>query len=240
MAIPKTSDTDLRRELDEFHYRYPKLSDDDLFILWFLRAVATETETDAAAALCGGSGDKNVDAVLIDERQRIVFIVQGKYHKRVGIKTERRNDVVGFAQLAVDLYGDNKVFTSLTKDMSPEVVHKLGEVRNRIRRRGYALHMLYVTTGKCGNALHAEANRVVRSAGSDVSFELFDGKRVLLQLADYLDGVAPPVDLLDLEIESGSGISTSGYLNRYDGSRPLLMLWTAPPPAHECHGCGCC
>ena len=21
---------------------------------------------------------------------------------------------------------------------------------------------------------------------------------------------------------------------------PLLMLWTAPPPAHECHGCGCC
>ena len=22
--------------------------------------------------------------------------------------------------------------------------------------------------------------------------------------------------------------------------RPLLMLWTAPPPARECHRCGCC
>jgi hypothetical protein len=21
---------------------------------------------------------------------------------------------------------------------------------------------------------------------------------------------------------------------------PLLMLWTAPPPALKCHGCGCC
>src|SRR5260370_40521132 len=21
---------------------------------------------------------------------------------------------------------------------------------------------------------------------------------------------------------------------------PLLMLWTAPPPAHRCHGCGRC
>ena len=21
---------------------------------------------------------------------------------------------------------------------------------------------------------------------------------------------------------------------------PLLMLWTAPPPARECHECGCC
>src|SRR6266540_1559125 len=25
-----------------------------------------------------------------------------------------------------------------------------------------------------------------------------------------------------------------------DCSRPLLMLWTAPPPARKCHGCGCC
>jgi hypothetical protein len=23
-------------------------------------------------------------------------------------------------------------------------------------------------------------------------------------------------------------------------TRPLLMLWTAPPPARECHGCGRC
>jgi hypothetical protein len=23
-------------------------------------------------------------------------------------------------------------------------------------------------------------------------------------------------------------------------SRPVLMLWTAPPPARKCHGCGCC
>ena len=24
------------------------------------------------------------------------------------------------------------------------------------------------------------------------------------------------------------------------GATALLMLWTAPPPALECHGCGCC
>jgi transposase len=25
-----------------------------------------------------------------------------------------------------------------------------------------------------------------------------------------------------------------------DKIEPLLMLWTAPPPARECHGCGGC
>ena len=25
-----------------------------------------------------------------------------------------------------------------------------------------------------------------------------------------------------------------------DAGASVLMLWTAPPPARECHGCGCC
>ena len=39
---------------------------------------------------------------------------------------------------------------------------------------------------------------------------------------------------------------TKRYFSRSDGAEkiivqcPLLMLWTAPPPARECHECGCC
>jgi hypothetical protein len=64
---------DLRRELSEYRDRYPKLGDDELFVLWFLRAFVTESEEDAASALSGGPRDKSVDAVLIDESARIVF-----------------------------------------------------------------------------------------------------------------------------------------------------------------------
>ena len=31
-----------------------------------------------------------------------------------------------------------------------------------------------------------------------------------------------------------------GALPPRHSESPLLMLWTAPPPARECHGCGCC
>lgn len=201
------SEDDLRRELSDLRDRYPKLRDDDLFLFWFLRAFVTDSDARASAALCGGPGDKNVDAVFVDEHARIVFVLQGKYRKEMPKKNEGRGDVAGFAQLAVELCGDAKAFTSFAKDMTPQVHQKLEEARNRITKRSYALHMFYVTMGKCSNALQEEAVRIVRAANARVSFQLFDGKRILLLLADYLDGVAPPVPSLDLEIEFWRGCS---------------------------------
>lgn len=224
MATAHLTDTDLRREIAEFRDRYPKLGDDELFVLFFLRAFVAEDESAAAAGLCGGPRDKGVDAVLIDDPARIVFVVQGKYRQKVAAKNEHRGDVAGFAQLAVDLCGDGAAFASLAKDLSPEVLGRLEDARSRIRKRGYALHMFYVTLGKCSSALHDEASRIVRAADSTVTFQLFDGKRILLLLADYLDGVAPPVPSLDLEIESGGGVRTAGVFNRYD-SKTDIESW---------------
>lgn len=217
----RLGEADLRRELDEFRERYHSLKDDELFVLWFLRAFVTENEADAAAALCGGSGDKSVDAVFVDDAARIVFLVQGKYRKDLGAKTEKRSDVTAFAQLAVDVTGPAEGFSSLAKDLAPEVLRKLEDARNRFTRRGYALQLYYVTAGKCSPSLREEADRIVRGADGTSSFQLFDGAGTLLLLADYLDGVAPPVPSLDLEIESGSGVRTGGVFNRYDGKTDI-------------------
>ena len=224
MASAHLTETDLRREIAEFRDRYPKLGDDELFVLLFLRAFVAEDEPAAAAGLCGGPRDKGVDAVLIDDPARIVFVVQGKYRQKVAAKNEHRGDVAGFARLAVDLCGDAPAFASLAKDLSPEVLGRLEEARTRIKKRGYALQMFYVTLGKCSSALHDEASRIAHAADGAVTFQLFDGKRILLLLADYLDGVAPPVPSLDLEIESGGGVRTAGVFNRYD-SKTDIESW---------------
>ena len=224
MVNTPLSEIELRRELDDFKERYPNLRDDELFVLWFLRAFVAEDEATAAKALCGGPCDKGFDAVLIDEPARIVFVVQGKYREKVAGKIEHRGDVAGFAQLAAGLCGDEDGFESLVKDLSPEVAPRLEEARVRLKKRDYALHHYYVTLGKCSQRLRDEANRIVRSADAPTTFELFDGKRVLLLLSDYLDGVAPPVPSLDLEIESGGGVHTAGVFNRYD-SKTDIESW---------------
>ena len=177
VATSHLTETDLRRELAEFKDRYPQLGDDELFVLWFLRAFVAEDEGAAVSALCGGPRDKGVDAVLIDDPARIVFVVQGKYRQKVGAKSEHRGDVAGFAQIAVDLCGDSPTFASFAKDLSPEVLGRLEEARTRVRKRSYALHMFYVTMGRCSSALHDEAGRIVRAADGTVTFQLFDGRR---------------------------------------------------------------
>jgi len=213
----KLTERDLMRELTDYRDRYPRLADDELFVLWFLRAFVTEKDDEAAEALCGGPRDKGVDAVLIDEPAKMVFVVQGKYRKSVAAKSEQRGDVMGFAGLATILDADGRRFAEFTRDMAPEAADRLSRARKRLRaRNGYRLQLLYVTMGKCSAALEEEARRIVGSVSIPASFEVFSGRRVLLLLADYLDGVAPPVPMLDLEIEAGHGIQSSGILNRYD------------------------
>ena len=61
-------------------------------------------------------------------------------------------------------------------------------------------------------------------ADANATIDIFDGKQVLVMLADYLDGVAPPVPALDLEMESGHGVIVKEILHRYD-SKTRIDSW---------------
>ena len=221
------TESDLRKELGELRDRFPKLPDDELFVAWFLRAFITEHEDEAMESLTGTTGDKGIDALFIDEPSRIVFIIQGKYRQKLGVKQESRQDVLAFAQLAATLFGNHADFANFTKSIDPLVRKRLTEARERILKRKYRLQLYYVSLGKVGKELRDEAYHMVRCADTAASLDVFDGKRVMFLLRDYLDGVAPPVPSLDLEMESGQGVRVTGILNRYD-SRTSIESWVFP------------
>ena len=207
---------DLKRELHDWQERFPRLKDDELFVAWFLRAFVVEEDAHAVESLTGGSGDKDVDAIFFDERAKIIFIVQGKYRKGIWEKAESRKDVRSFAELAPDLCGDKSFFETRLKATSPKVRDVLQEARKRLLNRGYRLQLYYVTIGRVSKSVDDEAVTIVRRFGDIASIDILDGREVLLMLADYLDGVAPPVPMLDLPMEAGEGVDCSGPLNRKD------------------------
>lgn len=220
------SATDLAREVKDFRERFRNLEDDQLFVIWFLRAFVTENETQAADALCGGSGDKNIDAILVDDPAKVVFVVQRKYRKSLSAKNEKPNDVRSFAELAQVIGADSSDYGAWCKNLAADTEHRLSSARKRLLE-GYRLQMYYVTLGRCSASLREEANRIAGRGKINTSVEIIDGRQILRLLEDYLNGVAPPVPSLDLEMECGNGVEVMGILQRHDAATDIES-WVFP------------
>ncbi len=221
---PVLSYKELQSEINYLREQFPKLSDDNLFVLWFLRAFITEDMELSAKSLCGKKSDKGIDAIFIDEKVKVVFVVQTKYRHSITDKTENRADVCDFAELSWKIAGSKDDFAAITQSAAPEVRARLEEARSRIKKRDYSLQLYYVTLGKCSKDLEKEAIALVRKADCQARIDIFTGNRILLLLSDYLEGVAPPIPSVELEMESGSGVKVNGILQRYD-SRTDIDSW---------------
>lgn len=224
--MTQVTEKDLRAEVMDIRDRFPSLKDDELFIAWFMKCFVTDSEAEAIDSLVGGSKDKSVDAIHIDDSARKVFVVQGKYRQKGTGAAEKRGDVLAFADLARSLT-DEESFRAYRQDLHQSVGGKAEEARKRIKTSGYRLQLYFVTTGRCSPSLAKEADTNVRRVSSIADIDVIDGKRVMRLLSDYLDGVAPPVPMLEVEIESGKGITLSGVLQRFDHGTKIES-WVVP------------
>jgi hypothetical protein len=199
---------DLAGELADLRHRFPKLKDDELFVLWFLTAYIVDDPEVASKGLVGGSRDKSVDAVIIDHEADRVAIVQGKYS--TVNSSEGRPDVLTFAGLA-DVMADDARFSTWLQDSAPAARERMRAARQAMIQRGYPLRLCYVTTRPVSAALRSEAEKTARTGRSDLT--VFQRSDVLALLRDYLDGVAPPIPLVELPIET---TPASGVISRFD------------------------
>lgn len=213
---------DLRAQLTDFKERHSQLSEDDLFVAWFLRAYITDDEDAAVKAVAGGARDKSIDALFIDHAARTVFIVQAKYRKVLGAKTEGRNDLLGFAHVAQMMCTENaKDFNAFVGDMEEYCAELLQEARQKVLKSGYRLWMYYVTLGRVTPGVEKEATKAVAKVHPDAALEILAGTRIMPLLRDYLDGAAPPIPTLDLEMEAGHDVTVNGILQRYDETNDI-------------------
>ena len=197
--------------------RFPRLTDDDLFTLWFLMARVTADEEEAYKSLVGASNDKNIDAISIDENARAVFIVQTKLRQHLGKHVEKMNDVGGFADVIRHITSaDDSEFKSLLKNIDPLVEKRVREARERIVAREYKASLHYVTLGRVSDAVRENAKQRLRLAKCRATLEIVDCKQAENVLTDYLDGVAPPIPALDLEMEKSQSVVVNGISQRYD------------------------
>lgn len=204
--------SELKRAVQEFQDHYPKISLDNAFVAWFLRAFIVTNDEEAINALKGGARDKGIDAVYIDHESRAVFVIQGKYHQGSNIFSEKRSDVIALGQLGRSLLlEDERSFNALLENADITVKDILKQVRKAIQKDNYRLILQFVTTGKVSETHKQESEQLIED-WQKASFEIYSRNELLRMMQDYLEGVAPPVPTLRLPIHGEE------FFSRYDNS----------------------
>ena len=190
---------DLKKEILEIKDRHPQLTDDNAFVAWFMRAFITEDENQAVTAITGKAGDKGLDAIYFDHDNRIVFILQGKYHQDKNC-TEKRSDIIALADLGRCLVLErDEAFKAILNKANETVQKTLKEARDLIHKRDYQLLSRYVTTGKVSdtNILEGESKL---DEYDNARFETYAYNDLMKLMQDYIEGAAPPVPTISLPI----------------------------------------
>ncbi len=197
---------DLKKEILELQDRNTHLADDAAFVAWFLRAFITEDEQQAIASLTGQAGDKSSDAIFVDHDNRIVFIVQGKYHSQNKV-TEPRSHVIALAALGRSIVNDrSEAFKALLHKSNPIALKSFEEARNYIIKRDYQLVLRYVTTGKISETHIREAETNIDEY-DNVRFETYAYSDLMKLMQDYIEGAAPPVPTITLPVQGSEVFS---------------------------------
>lgn len=196
----------LKKQVKDIHVRYPDLSIDNAFVLWFMSSYLVEDEKAAREYLVGGPSDWGVDAIFTDNTNRKVFLVQTKYRTKESVTLESRSDLRAFGQLANALLGDGSVLRDLLDKADEKIKDRAANAHRLLKKSGFSLHLYFVTTGRVSRAIADEAREIVENAPGPAELTIFNRSQVLSHLQDWLIDAAPSVPFLDLEIEPSSGI----------------------------------
>jgi len=188
-----------------------------------MRAFIADSENDTLHALTGESGDKNIDAILVDDKSHQVHILQGKFRQSTD-HGEKRNDVLSFAELGTYPWEEKSILDSFYSKLNPLAKEKFAELVKKVKNDHYDLKMYYITTGRCSNTIIDEAKHRVRQAEGSVDFFLLDNHQILTIFKDYMEGVAPAVPVLPLRILSEGPVRSDGIIHRID-PRKNIESW---------------
>jgi len=218
---PKVTLSDIKNEIALIRKKYPAFKDDSAFVFWFLSAYLVDTEETAKSSLTGKEGgrggEKNIDAVYIDEKHKQCNIIQGKFHTSEGV-SEKRNDILAFAELGLMPWKNKAILESFYSKLDPIALGKMKELVSRVKNQKYKLNLYYVTTGKCTDTIINEVWAMIRDAEGPVDIFVITGKKVLDVFEKcYLEGIAPAnIPQFKLRIISEGTIQHEGAIHRFD------------------------
>ncbi len=208
---------ELGREIGFITEKYYDLKSEEAFILWFVREHILDPRDYSKANLCltGASGDKSIDAIVVDDEYKKIHLVQGKYHKPLLKGSESRSGIMDFVGLADLPDRPAESLADFYNKLEPSVQSRLPDIIEKVKR-GYTFSLCYITTKKVSETIVRDAQRRAFDLRDGTRLHIYGGEWVITKFKDFLIGAAPGIPVLDLKIAASEGTKSEGKIYRFD------------------------
>lgn len=174
-----------------------QMQDYRAFIYWFIEVVFGLSHSQILNSICDGSRDKGIDAVIIDDRELNVIIIQSKYERSGRQAQIKDNEIKLFA--TVKSYFDSRRSLNAAINKGNKVTKRLMKnAFDAIRKNSYTLELLFITTHK--KAPHLD-NLVMNTFGyKENEFKIYDYDRIMQLYKDKMRDFTPSLGVYNLPI----------------------------------------
>jgi hypothetical protein len=130
------------------YYQQNFANSGERFVAWYLRRVLLRDPVATRDDITDGQNDKQIDAVVVDDEERRILIIQGKFVNEAQVDGEALREVLGAWLRLQDL-------PSLQKDCNEKLKAKLESVRKALEDE-YRIEFELLTTGNLTDAARAD------------------------------------------------------------------------------------
>lgn len=127
----------IKNDIAQEYYvkNYP--NDGQRFVAWYLRNIHNLDTFEAKACITDGAGDKQIDAVYIDDQSPTIYIIQGKFYKGDTVDAEPLREVTSsWIQI--------KNLAKLREAAMLDVIHSATDAK-RVLMRNFSQNMHHIT-----------------------------------------------------------------------------------------------
>lgn len=170
----------IQQEIAQPYYQQNFHNDGTRFVAWYLRRVLRRDAAATMHDITDGANDKQIDAVVVDDDERRVIIVQGKFLDGTKVDAEPLREILGAWARLNDL-------GSLQSDCNDKLRQKLEAVRQAIDDE-YDIEFELLTTGEITDTarddLKAFATRLEETTDLPATLQLVDTEVLQARLAE--------------------------------------------------------
>jgi hypothetical protein len=209
----------IKKDISQEYYLKNYPNDGQRFVAWYLRNIHNLDTFEAKACITDGPGDKQIDAVYVDDQTQTVYILQGKFYQGTIDAEPLREVIASWVQI--------KDLTKLQESANDKLKQKINEISQALED-DYEVCFELITTANLTDAAKADLDAFQKELSESETLSanliLIDDETIQARYDEALNKNRPYINY-EFNLEPGKFMDMS-----IDATRAVI----AAIPLREC------